>query len=73
MAKLNYDRDVKPIIRELNTIKSWDSTWKLRNNADASWTLYCETSDGQNEIYTGTLRECYCLAYGIIAGIKFMQ
>ena len=60
MAKLNYNRDVRPIVASLNQMAEFKGAWKVRGNADNSWTLYFEDDKDRKDIYSGTLRECYC-------------
>ncbi|MBR1453150.1 MAG: hypothetical protein IJ593_00670 [Lachnospiraceae bacterium] len=57
MSKLNYDRDVAPSVKHLNTISK--HKFKIKSNGD-KWELY----KNDDILYTGTLRECYCIVFG---------
>ena len=58
MAKLNYDRDVKPLMREVDA--KIDAKLSIRN-VDIKWLLYMN----QDNVYEGTLREVYCYLLGM--------
>lgn len=58
MAKLNYDRDVKPLMREVDA--KIDAKLSIRN-VDTKWLLYMN----QDNAYEGTLREVYCYLLGM--------
>lgn len=58
MAKLNYDRDVRPLMKEVDA--KVDPKLSIRN-VDIKWLLYMD----QEMVYEGTLREVYCYLLGM--------
>ena len=58
MAKLNYDRDVKPLVKAVKA--SCGEEIKIRNLVD-KWQLHI----GETQVYEGTLREVYCYLLGM--------
>ena len=58
MAKLNYDRDVKCIVKDVKTASGWDIV--VRNPSD-KWVLYIDGT----AILAGNLREVYCYLLGM--------
>lgn len=62
MAKLNYEKDVRPLVAELQR-----QFFAARNkkiivkNQNEKWQLYFDT----DQIYDGTLREVYCYLTGM--------
>jgi len=58
MAKLNYERDVKPLAKSIEL--SYGIKVTVREVV-SGWSLYI--NDGL--VYSGTLRECYCFVMGM--------
>ncbi len=63
MAKLNYERDVKPLARHIDSL--YDKSVAIRNVVDG-WCLFIDN----NQIYCGTLRECFCYLKGMEKVLK---
>lgn len=58
MAKLNYDRDVRPLMKLVDA--KVDAKLSIRN-VDIKWMLYMDAE----MVYEGTLREVYCYLLGM--------
>lgn len=70
MAKLNYDRDVRPLVKKMQ------SQFKAARGAElivgsssddpTKWAVYQKWSNGNKDVLCdGTLRECYCFLNGM--------
>jgi hypothetical protein len=60
MAKLNYDRDVKTLLNQVQKLYSGE---KLTiKNPTEKWVLYI----GADEACNGTLREIFCYLQGML-------
>ena len=70
MAKLNYERDVRPLAKKLQ------SQFKAARGAELSigaspddatkWAVYQKWTNGNKDVICeGTLRECYCFLNGM--------
>ena len=60
MAKLSFERDLKPLLKEVNGI--YEEEFKMRDIDSGTWRIM---ADGEL-IIEGTLRECYCFLKGIL-------
>lgn len=65
MAKLNYNRDVVPLINRINRELNNERPFKL-SSTDELWSVerIINSSYAVDRFYTGTLRECYCYLLG---------
>lgn len=66
MAKLNYDRDVKTFVKKLNIQFEAARNMKLIVKVDGDKYSVCQYNKTiTEEIWNGTLRECYSFLNGI--------
>lgn len=65
-TRLNYDRDVKPLVNKLQKPfeEAKGSKLQMRSTND-KWYIYRVRHYGQDELCSGTLRECYCFLLGM--------